>query len=515
MKPLRSGPQLIRSGLIPHHSWLIPLRLGLEPDRLGLEPDRFWLKVNHFWLLLMGLLLSVPSYAAEARPNVVIIFVDDLGYSDLGCYGAKGWKTPHLDQMAQEGIRFTNFYVSQPVCSASRASLLTGCYANRVGISGALGPNSKVGLSEKETTLGNIFQSQGYKTAMIGKWHLGDHESFSPLKRGFDYYFGLPYSNDMWPFHPNTKSTFPPLPLIENNKIINNNVTDKDQAQLTTQYTEKAVRFINDNHNKPFFLYLAHTMPHVPLYVSDKFKGKSEQGLYGDVIQEIDWSVGEIFKALKNHKLDEKTLVIFTSDNGPWLSYGNHGGTKEPLREGKGSVWEGGIRVPMIARYPKKIPANSIQHEPMMTIDLLPTLAKWIGAELPKLPIDGLDCRSLLLGEKDARSPHKAFWFYYGNNELQAIRMDKWKLILPHSCRMIEDRPAGKDGKPNGYRQVKLEKPMLFNLEEDIGESKDLSEKHPDVLADLLKEADRAREELGDLLTKKTGKGNRPAGKVE
>ncbi len=468
-----------------------------------------------FLPLFILITLSPMLRAVEAPPNVVLIFVDDMGYSDLGCYGAKGWKTPNLDELAQEGVRFTSFYVSQPVCSASRASLLTGCYANRVGINGALGPKSKVGLSEKETTLGNLFQLKGYKTSAIGKWHLGDNEKFLPTKRGFDSYFGLPYSNDMWPFHPESKTAFPALPLIENTKVINDNVTAEDQTKLTTQYTERATKFIDDNKEKPFFLYVAHSMPHVPLYVSEKFKGKSEQGLYGDVIQEIDWSVGEILKALKKNKLDEKTLLIFTSDNGPWLSYGNHAGTKGPLREGKGSVWEGGVRVPMIARYPSKILGGTVQNEPMMTIDIFPTLAKLIGAELPKLPIDGRDSWPLLASKKGAKSPHDAFWFYYGNNELQAIRMGEWKLILPHTCRMLEDRPAGKDGKPSGYKQIKLEKPQLFNLEKDVGETTDLADKQPEVLAKLLKEADKAREELGDNLIKKTGKGNRAVGKVE
>ena len=308
--------------------------------------------------VLAGLTLTAASLAAP--PNVVLIYADDLGYADLGCYGAKGWTTPNLDQLAKDGVRFTDFHVSQPVCSASRTSLLTGCYANRLGIHGALGPKATHGIADSETTLGELFKSKGYATGMAGKWHLGHHEKFLPTKHGFDSYLGLPYSNDMWPHHPE-KVQFPPLPLIDGTKVVNADVTAEFQPKLTTLYTERAVQFIGDNKAKPFFLYLAHSMPHVPLFVSDKFKGKSAQGLYGDVIQEVDWSVGEVLAALKKHGLEDNTLVIFTSDNGPWLSYGNHAGTKGPLREGKGSVWEGGVRVPCVARWPGKIPAGSVQ----------------------------------------------------------------------------------------------------------------------------------------------------------
>ncbi|MGC9034989.1 MAG: sulfatase family protein, partial [Verrucomicrobiia bacterium] len=286
--------------------------------------------------------VSVNLIAAEKPPNIIIIFADDLGYADVVCYGAKGLKTPNIDRLAKEGIRFTDFYVAQPVCSASRAALLTGCYPNRIGISGALSPSSKIGINQNEITLAELLKQKGYATAIIGKWHLGHHSQFLPTRHGFDEYFGLPYSNDMWPLHPEAKpGTYPPLPLYENETIINPNVSPRDQEQLTTQYTERAVRFIEKNKNRPFFLYLAHSMPHVPLYVSDKFKGKSKIGLYGDVIMEIDWSVGQILEAIKRNNLDDNTLIIFTSDNGPWLSYGNHAGKAAPLREGKGTVFEG------------------------------------------------------------------------------------------------------------------------------------------------------------------------------
>ena len=309
--------------------------------------------------LLVSLLAACPALAAE-QPNIVLIFTDDQGYGDVGCYGAKGFRTPNLDRLAKEGVRFTDFHVSQPVCSASRASLMTGCYANRIGIHGALGPNARHGIHADETTIAEVCKSRGYATGMVGKWHLGHHPQFLPTRHGFDSYFGLPYSNDMWPHHPEAKKgTYPKLPLIENETIIDADVTPEDQPNLTTQYTERAVKFIRASAGKPFFLYVAHSMPHVPLFVSNRHKGKSQQGLYGDVIEEIDWSVGEILKALDESKLADNTLVLFTCDNGPWLSYGNHGGSAGGLREGKGTVWEGGHRVPFIARWPGKIPAGS------------------------------------------------------------------------------------------------------------------------------------------------------------
>lgn len=453
--------------------------------------------------------------AAEQLPNIIIIFTDDQGYSDLGCYGAKGFKTPNIDRLAKEGIRFTDFYVAQPVCSASRAALLTGCYPDRIGIHGALSPSSKIGINQNEVTIAELVKQKGYATAIIGKWHLGHHKPFLPTNHGFDEYFGLPYSNDMWQHHPEAKpGTYPPLPLFENETIINPDVSPQDQAQLTTQYTERAVKFIEKNKDRPFFLYLAHSMPHVPLYVSDKFKGKSKIGLYGDVIMEIDWSVGEILNALKRNNLDEKTLVIFTSDNGPWLSYGNHAGNASPLREGKGTVFEGGVRVPFIARWIGKIPKNSLCKEPAMTIDIFPTIAHLIGASLPTNKIDGLNIWDLLSAKKGAKSPHEAFYFYYNINELQAIRSNKWKLILPHTYRTLKGSSPGKDGKPGKYLQVKIETPELYDLEKDPSESKNLANKYPEIVENMLGLAEKMREELGDSLTKRKGTAVRPPGKI-
>ncbi len=342
-------------------------------------------------LLSALLFLSAAAIAVET-PNIVLIFTDDQGYGDVGVMGAKGFTTPNLDRLAAEGRTFTNFHVAQPVCSASRAALLTGCYPNRVGIHGALGPRVRHGLAQSEMTLAELLKQKNYATGMAGKWHLGSLPQLLPTHHGFDEYFGLPYSNDMWPHHPEAKrGSYPPLPLIEGDQPIKVGLDAADQEQLTTQYTERAVKFIERNKGGPFFFYLAHSMPHVPLHVSDKFRGKSAQGLYGDVIMEIDWSVGEIMRALERHGIAEKTLVIFTSDNGPWLSYGDHGGSAGPLREGKGTTWEGGTRVPCIMRWPGRIPAGTKSDAMLMTIDLFPTLAAITGATLPPQKIDGLD----------------------------------------------------------------------------------------------------------------------------
>jgi arylsulfatase A-like enzyme len=470
---------------------------------------------TRFGLLLligMGLLLEVgPAPAAEPRPpNVVIVFADDMGYGDVGCYGAKGFATPNLDRLAAEGIRFTDFYVAQAVCSASRAALLTGCYPNRIGILGALGPGSKHGIHENEMTIAEVLKPRGYATAIYGKWHLGHLPKFLPTRHGFDDYYGLPYSNDMWPKHPENPKAYPDLPLVEREKTIQLN---PDQAQLTTAYTERAVQFIEKNKERPFFLYVPHNMPHVPLFVSDRFQGKSKQGLYGDVIMEIDWSVGQILAALKKHGLDEQTLVIFTTDNGPWLSYGAHAGSAGPLREGKGTTWDGGVRVPLLARWPGKIPAGKVCREPAMTIDLLPTVAKLADAELPRHPIDGRDIGALLRGEATAKSPHEALYFYWGR-ELQAVRSGPWKLHCPHDYRTLAGKPGGTGGIPSKYQQAKTGL-ALYNLETDIGEKTDVSGKNPEVVARLKTLAEKAREELGDAATKRDGKGVRPAGALE
>jgi arylsulfatase A len=456
------------------------------------------------------------STGAGRPPNFVIILTDDQGYADVGVYGAKGFKTPNLDHLARDGIRFTDFHVAQPVCSASRAALLTGCYPSRVGIMGALGPHSRIGLSPGEVTLAELLKPKGYATAIFGKWHLGDRPEFLPTRQGFDEYFGLPYSNDMWPAHPEAKpGTYPPLPLFEQDRILNTNVASADQCQLTTWYTEHAVEFIERHHAQPFLLYVAHSMPHVPLHVSDKFRGRSQQGLYGDVIMELDWSVGEILAALKRFDLERDTLVMFMSDNGPWLSYGDHAGSAGRLREGKGTSWEGGTRVPFIARWSGRIPRGSACREPAMTIDLFPTIARLAGAELPAHAIDGLDIWPLLSGDRRARNPHDAYFFYYGQNELQAVRSGRWKLVLPHSYTSIEGQALAHGGVPTKYRQVELALPELYDLQRDPGERRNVADNEPVLVRHLEALAEGARGTYGDSPTRRIGTGVREPGRAQ
>ena len=448
--------------------------------------------------------------AAQRLPNFIIIYADDMGYADIGPFstaaGAVRPRTPNLDRMAAEGIRLTDFYVAQAVCSASRAALLTGSYSNRVSILGALNHTAERGLNPDEMTIAEILKPRSYATAIYGKWHLGHRQKFLPTHQGFDEYFGLPYSNDMWPRHPQQKDFYPDLPLIEGDATV---TLDPDQSQLTTWYTEHAVSFIERHRDTPFFLYVAHAMPHVPLFVSDKFKGKTAAGLYGDVIAEIDWSVGQILDALTRTGLDKDTLVVFTSDNGPWMSYGNHAGSPGPFRESKATAFEGGVRVPFLARWPGRIPKGTVGRLPAMTIDLLPTFAKLAGAPLPAARIiDGRDIWPLLMGARMARPPHDALYFYWGS-ELHAIRRGRWKLHLPHPYQSLE--AAGTDGSPGRYVRRTIEL-SLFDLDKDPGETTNVAGTHPAVVKDLLEYAERAREDLGDSLTNRTGANVRPAG---
>ncbi len=466
---------------------------------------------------------DLPSLKQNELPNVVLIFVDDMGYGDLSCFGATQYKTPNLDELAARGIRFTNFYVAQAVCSASRAGLLTGCYSNRVGITGALNPNARIGINPEEETIAEVLKKCNYSTIAIGKWHLGHHEIFLPLQHGFDEYLGLPYSNDMWPINydgtlatPETharKASFPFPPLIEGNKKIREIKSLEDQAELTTLYTERAVEFIQENNDEPFFLYLAHSMPHVPIAVSDKFKGKSEQGLYGDVIMEIDWSVGQVLQTLEDNGLTENTIVIFTSDNGPWLNFGNHAGSTGGLREGKGTSWEGGQRVPCIMKWPGRIKEGSICNKLASTIDILPTLADITGAQLPVKRIDGVNILPLLLGDETV-NPREYFYYYYGRNSLEAVRKDSWKLILPHSYRSYEGVLPGQDGLPGDYSRGESGF-ALYDMRRDPGERYDVKELFPEIFEDLKQLADKAREDLGDDLHNMEGKNRREPGRIE
>lgn len=471
---------------------------------------------------------SVTQAADSSTPNVVVIFIDDMGYGDIGPFGVKGIDTPNLNRMAKEGRKFTDFIVSSAVCSASRAALLTGCYHRRIGISGALFPYSQHGLNSNEMTIAELVKQKNYATACFGKWHIGHHQKFLPLQHGFDEYTGLPYSNDMWPYaydgartrrcrNPYGKGTvdYPELPLIEGNKVVDHEVTGADQANLTTLYTEKAVNFINRNKDKPFFLYVPHTMVHTPIFVSKKFKGKSKRGLYGDVVMELDWSVGRILDTLKKNNIDENTLVVFTADNGPWLNFGDHAGLAGPLREGKGTEWEGGIREPTIMRWPGKIPANTVCDELASTIDLLPTIAAMTGAKLPDHKIDGNDIRPLMFGEKNAKSPHTAFPGYYAKGQLQMIRDRQWKLVFPHRYRSLKGKPGGSGGIPGPYGS-KMSGLELYDLKNDIGETTNVADKYPQHVKRLSAAADEYRKELGDTLQKiKTAPGIRPAGKLQ
>ena len=462
--------------------------------------------MNRFLCALLTLfLLTHVAVAADRPPNVIIILTDDQGYNDLGCYGSSTIKTPRIDRMAAEGMRFTDFYSPAPVCTPTRAGLLTGCYPQRISMclfpeerpNGATGHvlfvRSRHGLNPSEVTIPEMLKPRGYVTHMIGKWHLGDAPEFLPTKQGFDSYLGIPWSNDM-----------SPVVLMRDEKVIENPV---NQETLTQRYTEDAVRFIRENRDKPFFLYLAHNMPHTPIHASERFRGKSERGLFGDVIEELDWSVGQVLDALSENKIDENTLVVYTSDNGPWHMRGEHGGSAFPLRAGKGTTYEGGMRVPFIARWPGKIPSGTTSKEPLSQIDLLPTIAS-LGEVKPPAdrPIDGKDISPILLGKADAKNPHEAL-YYFADGSLNAVRSGRWKLKLPTTL------------KEETY-YTKLETPdakiprALYDLERDPGEQKSVLADHPEVAKRLTELADQAREEYGDLRRNITGKGVRPCGKL-
>ncbi len=470
------------------------------------------------FILIVFTLFSCGEQKTEPQktktpPNIVLIFTDDQGYQDVGVFGADDIATPNLDQMAADGMKLTSYYSAQAVCSASRAGILTGCYPNRIGIHGALGPGNDHGINASETTLAEMLKTIGYKTAIFGKWHLGHHPKFLPTRHGFDEWFGIPYSNDMWPYHPQqgTIFNFPALPLFENETVID---TLTEQSQLTTRITERSVDFINRNAENPFFLYVPHPQPHVPLFVSDKFKGKSNRGLYGDVIMEIDWSVGQILAALKKNGLEENTMVIFTSDNGPWLSYGNHAGSAHPLREGKGTAWEGGQREPFIIKYPNGLEAGKELDVPIMAIDILPTIAEITNAKLPEKTIDGKSVWNVLTG-KIQESPQKAYFFYYRVNELFGVRYGKWKLYFPHRYRTMDGQELGKDGLPGDYRMVDMEALELYDLENDISETTNVADEYPEVVEKIKLLANGMRSRLGDALLELEGSESREPGRVD
>lgn len=452
-------------------------------------------------------LLSIFTAEAQKQPNIIVILMDDMGYGDIGTQGAIGYETPNLDKMGNEGMRFTRFYSVQAVSGASRAGLLTGCYPNRIGFSGAPGPDAVTGINENESTMAEVLKQKGYACAAYGKWHLGHHTKFLPPHNGFDEYYGIPYSNDMWPHHPT--GTYPDLPLYEGDKVIAYN---PDQSQFTTNFTERAIKFIDKNKKRPFFIYLAHPMPHVPLFVSDKFKGKSKQGLYGDVMMEIDWSVGQILQKLRKEGLDENTLVVVTSDNGPWINYGNHAGNTGGLREGKGTSFEGGQRVPCLMQWKGTIPAGSVCNKLAVNIDLLPTFAHISGAAMPSHKTDGVNLFSLLQGDTKS-TPRTSFLYYYRRNSLEAVSDGEFKLIFPHPTRTYEGFAPGNDGMPGRVDENKmLEEKILIDLRRDPGERYNVLSQYPEAAGRLEQMANEAREDLGDDLQKKEGKNRRAIG---
>ena len=443
---------------------------------------------------------SVPANEAvqskQRPPNFVVIFCDDLGYGDIGSFGSTKHRTPNIDRMAQEGMRLTNFYVTSGVCTPSRSSLLTGCYPRRINLDKdarggwVLFPGAHKGLHPDEITIAEVLKDEDYATAIVGKWHLGDQPLFLPTRQGFDSYFGIPYSNDMG--HWNTNRDYPALPLLRNEEVIE---TEPDQSSLTQRYTEEAVRFIEDHRDESFFLYVAHTMPHNPVASSELFAGHSANGGYGDAVEEIDWSTGEILQALDSLGIDEQTLVVFTSDNGAASRWG---GSNAPLSGFKGSTMEGGMRVPFIVRWPGSVPIGTSRDDLASTIDLLPTFSRLAGASVPaKGIIDGRDIWPLLSGDTQAKSPHEAFFYYY-RDQLQAIRVDRWKL---HLERQVDSG--------QGMETIAL---RLYDLKSDVGETTDLKTDHPDVVKRLLSLADQAREDLGD--GRRKGLNQRPAGYV-
>jgi arylsulfatase A-like enzyme len=470
--------------------------------------------------VIILLFASCTTEPKQKATNFIIIFIDDMGYGDVACYGATGWETPNLDKLASEGMRFTNFYAAQPVCSASRAGLLTGCYPNRIGISKALKPQDSVGINPDEKTISEILKEHGYTNGIFGKWHLGHHKKFLPLQNGFDEYVGLPYSNDMWPVDvegnhlPEGKGrgNYPELPLMNGNEPMEYITTLQDQDRLTTIYTENAIDFINRNASKPFFLYVPHSMGHIPLGVSDKFRGKSKQGFYGDVMMEIDWSVGEIMKTLDQNGIAENTVVIFTTDNGPSLKFGNHAGSAGGLREGKTTSWEGGQRVPFIIRWPGKTPEGTICNKLACAIDILPSITEIAGGKLPENKIDGISVTELWKGNKEA-DPRQEILFYYGKNNLNAVRKGNWKLVLPHSYQSYNTTP-GKDG--YGGKRIKTDvlSPELYDMTRDPGEHYNVIDSNPEIVEDLMKVAEAARAELGDLnIGLEKGSGSRDIGR--
>ena len=441
-----------------------------------------------FLLLSILALFSCNSRTDYQKPNVVIIFLDDSGWADFEPFGELVLETPHVRQLADEGTSFHNFYVPQAVCSASRSALLSGCYPGRTRVFGAHGPNAW-GLDTAYATMGEVFKEAGYATAAFGKWHCGDQPETRSHARGFDETCGLMYSNDMWKHHPEAPDYWGqwPLQYWENGKVIIEEVDHEHQKNLTRWYTEHAVDFIQKHRKEPFLLYVPHSMPHVPLYCSDEFEGLSGKGLYWDVMLEIDWSVGEINRALKENGLDENTLVVLTSDNGPWISYGNHAGIT-PFREAKGTTFDGGIRSACIMKYPRGIKAGTVSDQTFATIDLLPTLCQLAGVPLPENEIDGRDVWGLISGTEGAENPHDYYAFSNNNNFEGVLSGDgRWKLHLPHAYRVLES--AGADGIPGKYGIARIDT-ALYDLDSDPYETSNVISLFPEIASELIELAE-------------------------
>lgn len=448
------------------------------------------------FVALVVLHLAAAARATDApKPNVVVIFIDDLGYADIGPFGATKQKTPHLDRMAAEGMKLTSFYAA-PVCSVSRAQLMTGCYGARVSVPGVYFPAGPQGLNPKEVTVAERLKELGYATRCVGKWHLGDQPEFLPTRQGFDHYLGIPYSNDMQKKSKETGERV--VPLLRDDKVAEL-LTDAKQSEIVERYTKEAVGFITANKDRPFFLYLPHTAVHTPIHAGEKFRGKSSNGRFGDWVEEVDWSVGQVLGTLRELKLSERTLVIFTSDNGPWLVKGADGGSAKPLRGGKGSTWEGGVRVPTMAWWPGTIAPKSTSDAVAGTIDILPTCVAIAGGKLPAEPvIDGRDLSPVLFGKRK-ESPREAHYYFSGYN-LQAVRQGRWKLAIAPQADAA-DKTTVEASKTN---------PRLYELDADIGETTNLADKHPDVVEKLTKLITTMNDEIGGPAPKS----RRPAGVV-
>jgi len=434
-------------------------------------------------ILAVAVTIFLGMGEASARPNVVIVFLDDSGWSDFHPFGDPPYETPHVQRLAEEGCRYDNFFVPQAICSASRSALVSGCYPGRTKVFGAHGPFGR-GLDPKFATAGEVFQKHGYRTAAFGKWHLGDQPDTRPHVRGFDETEGLMYSNDMWEYHPTdpVKWGKHPLQYWVDGEVTVEKVTPEFQKSLTSRATERAVRFIEKNKDESFFLYVAHSMPHVPLFVSDRFEGKSGAGLYGDVMMELDWSVGEITNALRENGVEEDTIVIFSSDNGPWSGYGNHAG-KTPFRESKATGFNGGTQSACIIRYPGKIRAGTSSDATFCSIDLPPTLCHLTGAPLPDNEIDGKNVWPLIAGRKIAKNPHAYYAVSTGKNLDGVMSGDgRWKLHLPHAYRHVVE--PGMDGAGGRYETRRIDL-SLFDLKSDPYEHENVIRQYPEIADEL------------------------------